>query len=97
MKYYLVTKDSITCIDPCSVLTRFPFVHPDEGDLKRTNKDDLEIWRSLADGTTVVVVANDVAEAISLSTKSRGSNRTLENIYCMACDCHHRVISAAEY
>jgi len=97
MKYYLVTNDSITCIDPCNVLTRFPFVHPDEGDLDRTSDGDLEIWRSLASGTTVVVAANDVAEAIRLSAKSRGSNRTLENIYCMKCDCHHRVISSAEY
>jgi hypothetical protein len=96
MKYYLVTEDSIISIDQCDVLVRFPFVHPDEGDLDGAHEDDLEIWHSLAKGDAFVVAANDVAEAMSLSRKNKGSNRTLENIYCMKCDCHHRALTSAE-
>lgn len=96
MEYFLVIGGSVTRIDQCNALTRFPFVHPDEDDMVRANPDELEIWHSLSDGKAVVALASDAAEALALSNKYHGLSGALENVYCMKCDCHHSVVCSAE-
>ena len=93
MNYYLIYDKACLPITNCDELNRFPYQHPIEDDLDRSNVSDIRLWRDLARGTAFVVYAKDPESAVALSEQYINSPGAVENIYCVKCDSHHQAIS----